>query len=81
MLVSATNFKTNLGKYLAMVDKEDVYITRNGKYIAKLVRTDDTSVDSLIGVLGNVPADTTVKTIREERLQRYEADDRHEYNS
>ena len=75
MLVTATDFKTNLGKYLALVDKEDVYITKNGRYIAKLVRTDDNAVDSLIGILKDLPADTTAKSIREERLSRYEVND------
>lgn len=75
MLVTATDFKTNLGKYLALVNQEDVYITRNGKYIAKLVRSDDKVVDSLIGVLSDAPADITAKSIREERLSRYEIND------
>ncbi|HIU57239.1 MAG TPA: type II toxin-antitoxin system prevent-host-death family antitoxin [Candidatus Ornithomonoglobus merdipullorum] len=75
MLVTATDFKTNLGKYLSLVNKEDIYITKNGKYIAKLVHTDDDIVDSLIGVLKDAPADTTAESIREERLARYEIDD------
>lgn len=75
MLVTATDFKTNLGKYLSIVNQEDVYITRNGRYIAKLVRSDDTVVDSLIGVLNTAPSDTNAKSIREERLARYETND------
>ena len=31
MIVTATEFKSNLGKYLDMVATQDVYITKNGK--------------------------------------------------
>ena len=36
MFISATEFKNNLGKYLTLAAKEDIYITKNGKSIAKL---------------------------------------------
>ena len=36
MIVTATEFKSNLGKYLDMVATQDVYITKNGKNIARL---------------------------------------------
>ncbi len=31
MIVTATEFKTNFGKYLEMSTKEDIFITRNEK--------------------------------------------------
>lgn len=37
MIVKSTDFKTNLGKYLDQVEKEDIFILRNGKPIAKMV--------------------------------------------
>ena len=36
MIVTATEFKSNLGKYLELVATQDVYITKNGKNIARL---------------------------------------------
>ena len=36
MFVTATEFKTNLGKYLEMARKQDIFITKNGKNIARL---------------------------------------------
>ena len=33
MIVTATEFKTNFGKYLELIAKEDVFITRNGKIL------------------------------------------------
>lgn len=68
MVVTATEFKTNLGKYLSMVTEQDIYITKNGKNIAKLTNpaVDKVAVlDSLVGIL---PPDTS--DIREERLAR-----------
>jgi prevent-host-death family protein len=37
MEITATEFKSNFGRYLAAVDREDVVITRNGKPVARLV--------------------------------------------
>ena len=38
MVVSATEFKVNFGKYLSMLATEDIFITKNGKKIAKVWR-------------------------------------------
>ena len=37
MVVTATEFKANFGKYLELIAQEDVFITRNGKTVAKVV--------------------------------------------
>ncbi len=37
MYVIATEFKANFGKYLDLITKEDIFITKNGKAIAKLI--------------------------------------------
>ena len=36
MSITATELKNNLGKYLLLSAKEDVFITKNGKVVAKL---------------------------------------------
>ena len=72
MIVTATEFKTNFGKYLDMVTKEDIFITRNGKTIAKVVNPRVSAVDSLRGMLKNVPSDLDLDSLREERLSKYE---------
>ena len=56
MIVTATEFKTNFGKYLDMLTKEDIFITRNGKTIAKVINPQVSAVDSLRGMLKNVPS-------------------------
>ena len=74
MLATATEFKENMGKYLALVDSEDIIITKNGKQIAKLTclnNRDALLTDSLIGVIPD-PAVEPAK-LREERLSRHES--------
>ena len=69
MTITATEFKTNFGKYLALAMHQDIYITKNGKNIAKLTNpaADKAAVlDSLVGI---IPADSETD-ICEERLER-----------
>jgi antitoxin (DNA-binding transcriptional repressor) of toxin-antitoxin stability system len=76
MVVTATEFKTNFGKYLDLLAKEDIFITRNGKTIAKVVNPHVSSVDSISGLLaGKVLDDLDRKSIREERISKYAVDD------
>lgn len=76
MQVTATEFKLNLGKYLEMVLTEDVWITKNGKTVAKLINPNVSAVDAISGVLaGRVPAELDRHALREERLSRYESHD------
>ena len=72
MIVTETEFKTNFGKYLDMLTKEDIFITRNGKTIAKVINPHFSAVDSLRGMLKNVPSDIDLDSLREERLSKYE---------
>lgn len=72
MIVTATEFKTNFGKYLSIVEKEDIFITRNGKTIAKVTNPQISAVDSLRGMLKDVPSDIDLDSLREERLSKYE---------
>lgn len=72
MVVTATEFKTNFGKYLDLIPQEDIFITRNGKTIAKVINPNISAVDSLRGMLKAAPSDLDIKSIREERLSKYE---------
>jgi len=76
MLVSATKFKANIGKYLSLASKEEIIITKNGKIIAKLTGIDGSEksiVDSLTGILPDRNID--LAQAREERLARHESID------
>lgn len=56
MSITATELKINLDKYLMLAETEDIYITHNGKVIAKLSNPYQDRVDvakSLFGILPN----------------------------
>ena len=80
MVVSATELKTNLGKYLDLLDTEDIIITRNGRKIAKLLKEEDdtlSEIRSLFGILAETELagmtdDEIQGVIREERGKRYD---------
>lgn len=54
MLITATELKNNLGKYLLLAATEDIFITRNGKVVAKLSNPNQDRVEmakSLFSIL------------------------------
>lgn len=68
MLITATELKNNLGKYLLLAATEDIFITRNGKVVAKLSNPNQDRVEmakSLFGILSN---DITLEEAKRERL-------------
>lgn len=72
MVVTATEFKANFGKYLELITKEDIFITRNGKTVAKVINPQVSAVDYLCGMLGGVSSDIDMDSLREECLLKYE---------
>ena len=72
MMVTATEFKNNFGKYLDLIEHEDIFITRNGKTVAKIVNPRISAVDSLRGMLKDAPVEIDKDYLREERLSKYE---------
>ena len=77
MVVTATELKMNLGRYLSEVTNEEVTISKNGKPIAKLVPYKEYVSDSLVGILNDVELpddfDGDYRTmIREMRVNDYE---------
>ena len=72
MIVTATEFKTNLVKYLEMATSQDIFITKNGKSIARLTSPAVNKLALLDDLVGIVPQETAMdeNTIREERLSR-----------
>ena len=70
MSITATELKNNLGKYLMLATKEDIYITRNGKTIAKLSNPYQDRVEMAESLFGILPADLTLEEAKEERLNK-----------
>ena len=72
--ITATEFKVNFGHYLDLVSTEDIWVTKNGKYIARLVNPNVSAVDSISGILkGKVPETIDRHSLREERTSCYDA--------
>jgi len=72
MVVTATDFKMNIGRYLTMADQEDIIITRNGKSIAKLANARDSRMEDIRSLRGMLKGeDISLDKIREERLAKY----------
>lgn len=70
MSITATELKNNLEKYLQLASKEDIYITRNGKVVAKLSNPYQDRVDIANSLFGILPADKTWEESEEERLSQ-----------
>ena len=76
MFITATELKLNLGHYLDLVSEEDIWISKNGKTIAKLVNPNVSSVDAISGILKDrVAEDTNRYSLRSERMDKYEIND------
>ena len=68
MSVTATEFKMNLGKYLMLAETEDVFITKNGKVVAKLTNPNANRVEMAKSLFGIIPDNITPEEARDERL-------------
>ena len=74
--ITATELKSNLGKYLTMVKREDINITKNGRNIALLTvnKTVNNWVNEITGIISNM--DMNADTIKMERIiNKYEGSD------
>lgn len=67
---TATEFKSNMGKYLTLVAREEIHITKNGVDIAVLTapKPKRSWVDDITGVIAG--ADVDARQIKKERLAR-----------
>lgn len=70
MSITATELKNNLGKYLLLSATEDVFITKNGKTIAKLTSPYQDRVETAKSLFGILPVNADLEAAKEERLGR-----------
>lgn len=68
MSITATELKNNLGKYLILSATEDIFITRNGKIVAKLTNPYQDRVQTAKSLFGILPKDADIEESKEERL-------------
>ena len=70
MSITATELKSNIGKYLMLAATEDIFVTKNGKVVAKISNPYQDRVNIAKSLFGILPADVTLEEAREERLDR-----------
>ena len=77
MQIALSELKTNVGKYVNLAEKQDIYITRNGKQVAKIVSTNRDRVEDMKSLFGiaKLPQeykdpdyDTNYENLRDERV-------------
>lgn len=68
MQVSISELKSNLGKYISIADKQDIYITKNGKRVAKMTSAQKNRVAAAKALFGILPCDADPDGSRLERL-------------
>lgn len=68
MSITATELKNNLGKYLMLSVTEDVFITKNGKVVAKLTNPYQDRVQTAKSLFGILPKDADIEETKQERL-------------
>lgn len=67
MSVTATELKNNLGKYLLLSATEDIFITKNGKVVAKLTSPYENRVQTARSLFGILPREADIDEARRER--------------
>ena len=67
MSITATELKQNLGRYLLIAATEDVFITKNGKVVAKLSNPNQDRVNMAKSLFGVLPQDITLEEAKNER--------------
>jgi len=85
MIISSTELKSNMNKYLDLLDNEDILITKNGRKVAKITKepeeeSDMKNIYSLYGILkdsklSKLSDGELKKIIRKERNNRYDSRD------
>lgn len=70
MSITATELKKNLGKYRLLAETIDIFITRNGKVVAKLTNPNQDRVNRAESLFGILSDDKTLEESKKERLSK-----------
>ena len=68
MQISLSELKTNTGKYVALAEKQDIYITKNGKRIAKIISAKPDKLAAANTLFGILPPNADLDDAKTERL-------------
>lgn len=70
MQVSVAELVENPNKYLDMLEKEDIYIARNGENVARLTKMQSQKEGISSKLFGILPKDADLEKARKERLNQ-----------
>ena len=71
MIITATELKANIGKYLHLAEKEDIIVTKHNKMIVKLTSIQENKLEILNSLVGIVEdCSYTIEDARRDRLAR-----------
>ena len=68
MSITATELRAHLGKYLLRAAFEDIYITQNGKVVARLTSPFQDKLDIVDSLYGSISGTITPEEAKDERL-------------
>ena len=68
MIITATELKYNLGKYLKLVDNEDITIKKNGKIVAIMANPNKDRFKIMKDLQGILPQDIDETALKKDRL-------------
>lgn len=72
MRVSVAEFKTGIDRYLDLAGEEEIIITKDGKYFAKMTPASGDLRDVIYSLRGILPANATLEEAHEERIAKHE---------
>lgn len=68
MIITVTELKSNLEKYLQLATEEEIFITHNGIIISKLTNPYQDRIDIAKSLFGVLSTDLTLDETKKERL-------------
>ena len=68
MQVSVAELETDAGRYVDLAETQDIFITKNGKQVAKIVSAEIDKVAAMRSIFGVIPSDADLNEVRAERL-------------
>ena len=68
--VSVSELKENIGKYISLASGQDVYITKNGKRVARITSVKKDKMAVAQALFGILPGDVNLDITRTERIER-----------
>ena len=67
--ITLSDLKAHTGQFVLMAQNEDVYITKNGKRVAKLTSVNTDRISAAKSLFGILPDDVDYDKLREEKYK------------